>query len=124
MTTTLFVCTTCKAGTTPENDADRPGAKLMAAITAEGVPDGVTITPVSCLSACSNGCAVALSGTGKWSYVYGRMTPADAPDILAGAAAYAQTSDGVVPWRERPEQFRKQSLGRIPPFPPILEAAE
>lgn len=123
MSTTLFVCMTCKAGTAPEDDADRPGAKLLAAIEAAGAPEGVTVTPVSCLSACSNGCAVALSETGKWSYVYGRMTPEDAPDILAGAAAYAATQDGLVPWRERPVQFRKQSLGRIPPFNLPLEAS-
>lgn len=121
MTTTLYVCTKCKAGTAPEDDADRPGALLHAALEAQGAPDGVTITPVSCLSACSNGCSVALSESGKWSYVYGRMTPDDAPDILAGAAAYAATPDGLVPWRERPQQFRKQSLGRIPPFPPTPE---
>ena len=37
-------------------------------------------------------------------------------DILAGAAAYAATADGLVPWRERPVVFRKQSLARIPPL--------
>ena len=54
--------------------------------------------------------------TGKWSYVYGRLTKEDAADILAGAAAYAATEDGLVPWRERPVIFRKQSLARIPPL--------
>jgi predicted metal-binding protein len=48
--------------------------------------------------------------------VYGRLTPTDAPDILAGAAAYAASNDGIVPWRERPVIFRKQSLARIPPL--------
>jgi predicted metal-binding protein len=35
-----------------------------------------------------------------------------------GVSAYAQTSDGVVPWRERPVVFRKQSIARIPPQEP------
>jgi len=60
---------------------------------------------------------VALSAPGRWSYVYGRLNPeTDAPEILAGAAAYARAPDGIVPWRERPVLFRKQSLARIPPL--------
>ncbi|WP_297339050.1 DUF1636 family protein, partial [Pseudophaeobacter sp.] len=30
--------------------------------------------------------------------------------------AYASTTDGLVPWRERPQVFRKQSIARIPPI--------
>ena len=124
MTTTLYVCTTCRAGQDVPEDAVRPGTHLLNALEAAGAPDGVQIVPVKCLSACSNGAAVALSQPGKWTYVYGRMTTADAADILSGAAKYAASADGLVPWRERPEQFRKQSLARIPPFQMPLEAAE
>lgn len=124
MTTTLYVCKTCKAGEVHEDDADRPGARLHAAITEIGAPEGVEIVGVACLSACSQGAAVALSGPGKWSYVYGRMSTENAADILTGAAAYSLTTDGLVPWRERPEIFRKQSVARIPPFNLPLEAAE
>ena len=72
--------------------------------------------PVECLSACNTGCAVALSMPGGWSYVYGRLTLDDAPAILDGAAKYAATTDGIVPWRDRPTVFRKQSIARIPPL--------
>ena len=51
-------------------------------------------------------------------YVYGRMVPENAADILLGAEAYAKTTDGLVPWRERPVIFRKQSIARIPPMEP------
>jgi predicted metal-binding protein len=119
MTATLFVCQTCRiAGQEPESD-DRPGALLHHALLTEPLPDGVTICAIDCLSACSQGCSVALSGAGKWTYVYGRMSLTDAAAILDGAARYAASNDGVVPWRDRPEIFRKQSLARIPPqFPP------
>ncbi|MGJ8617977.1 MAG: DUF1636 family protein [Sulfitobacter sp.] len=116
MTVTLHVCTTCRAGEVLEEDAPRPGAQLHAALTAMDAPEGVTIVGVECLSACSQGAAVALSEPGKWTYVYGRLTKDDAGDILTGASAYAATSDGLVPWRERPVIFRKQSLARIPPL--------
>lgn len=117
MRAVLHVCTTCR-GTLPDDDPDpcapRAGARLLAALSGDA-PPGVRIRPVECLSACSQGCAVALSGPAKWSYVYGRLTPDDAAQILSGAAAYAAAADGVVPWRERPAIFRKQSLARIPP---------
>jgi predicted metal-binding protein len=124
MTATLYVCTTCRAGEVLEDDAPRPGALLYAAMTEAGAPEGVQIIGTKCLSACSQGAAVALSEPGKWTYVYGRMTTEDAADILAGAAAYAATPDGLVPWRDRPVIFRKQSLARVPPFNMPLEAAE
>jgi predicted metal-binding protein len=124
MTATLYICKTCKAGEVHEDEAARPGARLFAAINAEETPAGVTVVGVECLSACSQGAAIALSEPGKWTYVYGRLTTDDVPDILAGAAAYAATDDGLVKWRERPVIFRKQSLARIPPFQMPLEAAE
>jgi predicted metal-binding protein len=124
MTVTLHVCITCRAGQTLGEGETAPGARLHAAIRDLGAPDGVTIVPVECLSACNQGCSVALSAPGRWSYVYGRMSEANAQDIVAGAAAYAAASDGIVPWRTRPEIFRKQSLARIPPINILPEAAE
>jgi predicted metal-binding protein len=113
---TLYVCMTCKAGQpVPEGDVP-PGAQLHAALTAGDAPDGVAIVPVECLSACSQGCSVALSKPGAWGYVYGRLTADHATDILDGAARYAASENGLVPWRERPEIFRKQSVARIPPL--------
>jgi predicted metal-binding protein len=84
----------------------------------------VNVVPVECLSACNQGCSVALSAPGRWSYVYGRLSEENAGDVVAGAAAYAAAPDGIVPWRTRPEIFRKQSLARIPPMSSLSEAAE
>ncbi len=117
MLVSLYVCTTCRAGEPVAEGAPCPGTRLHAELAARGAPEGVRIVPVECLSACSQGCAVALAAPGRWAYVYGRMNPeADAEAILAGAAAYAAAPDGLVPWRARPTIFRKQSLARIPPL--------
>ena len=128
MAVTLHVCITCRAGQTVNEGETTPGARLHAAIIGIGAPDGVEVMPVECLSACSQGCSVALSAPGRWSYVYGRLSDANARDVIAGAAAYAAAPDGIVPWRRRPEIFRKQSLARIPPIAPSSavtpEAAE
>lgn len=124
MTIKLHVCVTCRAGQPVQEGDATPGAQLHAALTAGDVPAGVEIVPVECLSACTQGCSVALSAPGRWSYVYGRLSADDAADILSGAAAYAASPDGLVPWRERPQIFRKQSLARIPPIIACKEAAE
>lgn len=116
MAVTLLVCSTCRAGETVEDGAPVAGERLARALLQAEAPEAVTIRRVECLSACSQGCSVALSAPGRWSYVYGRLTEGDVDDILAGAAAYARAPDGVVPWRERPAIFRKQSLARIPPI--------
>lgn len=112
----LHICMTCKAGLAVPEGEKPMGAQLWEAVKGLPAPEGVEVIPVECLSACNTGAAVALSMKGAWGYVYGRMTPENAADILAGAEAYARTSDGLVPWRERPVIFRKQSLARIPPM--------
>lgn len=113
----LFVCTTCRSQTDKSDALPRPGSRLLARLEAEDTPAGVEIRGVECLSACNNGCSVALSAPGKWHYVYGMMEPEEhAAEILDGAAKYAASKDGIVPWRERPQIFRKQVLTRIPPL--------
>jgi predicted metal-binding protein len=124
MAVTLHVCITCRAGQTIPDGEPTPGARLRDAILDAGVPSDVNLVPVECLSACNQGCSVALSAPGRWSYVYGRLSEANAQDVVAGAAAYAAAPDGIVPWRTRPEIFRKQSLARIPPIISLPEAAE
>jgi predicted metal-binding protein len=124
MSVKLHVCITCRAGQPVAEGDATPGTRLYGVLTELGAPADVEILAVECLSACNQGCSISLSSNGRWSYVYGRMTVDDAPSILAGAAAYAATPDGLVPWRERPEIFRKQSLARIPPVTQCKEAAE
>ncbi|MDR7126098.1 DUF1636 domain-containing protein [Pseudotabrizicola sp. 4114] len=116
MTAVLHICMTCRAGQPVPEGEVCPGARLFTAIRSADIPDGVAVRPVECLSACDHGCGIALSKPGSWSYVYGRMTEADVPEILRGAALYAATPDGLVPWRDRPVIFRKQSLARLPPL--------
>jgi len=124
MTVTLHVCITCRAGQTVPEGQPTPGSLLHHAIVGVGAPPDVNVVPVECLSACNQGCSVALSAPGRWSYVYGRLSEENARDVVVGATAYAAAPDGIVPWRRRPEIFRKQSLARIPPIASLSEAAE
>jgi predicted metal-binding protein len=114
MGATLHVCITCRAGLPLVEGEPCAGARIFTALAAAPAPEGVTLKPVECLSACKNGASIALSGPGRWSYIYGPVTEADAKVILEGAAAYAGTPDGIVPWRERPVLFRKNVIARLP----------
>jgi predicted metal-binding protein len=117
---TLYVCVTCRAG--EEGDATpRAGRRLHDALTEaqrdQDVASGFRIVEAECLSNCNRGCSVALTGPGRWSYIYGDLSQASVEDLLAGASKYAATEDGLVPWRERPTIFRKGVIARIPPSP-------
>jgi predicted metal-binding protein len=109
---TLFVCVTCKSG------EDRPGLALFAALTERLQSEtGVELRAVECLSVCKRPCTVALGGRGKWTYVVGDLEPnSHLDDIVAAARRFAATSDGLVPWRERPLPFRKGVISRTPPL--------
>jgi len=116
----IHVCVTCRAAGAPDDGAERPGAvlhrALAEALSAADAP-AVRLEPVQCLSVCKRPCTVAVSGPDRWTYVYGDLDPADAVEtILDGVRRYAATADGLVPWRERPEAFRKGVVARIPPF--------
>lgn len=115
---TLHVCVTCVAGEDRETVL-RAGRRLHDALVEaqrrQDYPPRFRIVEAECLSNCNRGCSVALSGPGRWSYVYGDLGQASVDDLLAGASRYAATSDGLVPWRERPTIFRKGVIARIPP---------
>ena len=113
----LLVCVKCRREMEVPQDDTRPGAALHAELAARDMPEGVTLKAVECLSNCASGCAVAVrGGPTRWTYVYGNLIEdRDADLVIEGVAKYAATSDGLVPWRERPEHFRKNCIARIPP---------
>jgi predicted metal-binding protein len=120
-TVDLLVCTTCRSAipanplAVPDTEM-RPGAELVQALQL-AAPEGVRVLAVECLSNCSRGCTVALRKPGAWTYVYGNLTPENhVPTILEGAQKYRDAENGLVPWRERPEHFRKNCIARIPPL--------
>jgi len=60
---------------------------------------------------------IVLRGQGFWSYVYGNLDELNHVEtILDGLVKYRESDDGRVPWRERPEHFRKNCVARIPPI--------
>lgn len=115
---TLYVCLTCRQPG-DEDAVPRAGARLHAALSeaATAQATGLTVVGVECLSNCKRGCTAALTSPGRWSYIYGDLDPATSPQsILDGARRYQSTTDGLVPWRERPEIFKRGVIARLPAF--------
>lgn len=126
---TVFVCVSCGRGV--EGGAiERPGAALVDELSsrlhAAGAGD-VTVTGVECLAVCKRPCTVAVTADGCWTYLVGDLDPEQhTGDIVSAVLAYRRSSNGIVPWSERPLPFRKGVIARVPPLgfvQPISEPA-
>lgn len=121
-TTQIHVCTTCRLLNEPaEPEHGRAGARLFAALERAAVkPDSVRVIPVECMSVCRRACTIGFAAPGKWTYVFGDFHPdMSAEQILAAAALFAAAPDGIIPWKIRPDAFKRGVVARIPPLTPI-----
>ncbi len=121
---TLSVCLRCRDGREADDTRlDQRGGRRLARAVAEVFPDstaarqGIRLRGVNCMSNCKRPCAIALSGPGRFTYLFGDLDPSrHAGDVLSVAAIYAEADDGFLPRPARPEVLREGILGRIPPL--------
>ena len=109
----LFVCITCRLnGETADDQQPRPGARLLKILSQlveaggqdfeKDIEQDIEIVPIECLSNCSRGCTVALSGPGKWTYVIGALDPEQhADDVIRFARLHQAHEIGRASCRER-----------------------
>lgn len=118
----LSVCTRCRVPGDGCALEERPGYRLAQRIKtqfskSDAARLGVELRGVRCMSQCKRHCVVALSGTGKFTLVFGDLDAStDADAILQLAAQYAEAPDGLIERPNRPEPLRAGILGRIPPL--------
>ena len=118
--TTIYVCVTCRAEGEPALPLEeRAGRRLFGALQAETAGDAaLNLVPVECLSVCKRPCTVSFASPGKWTYVYGDLPPETAaPVVVAAAKLYAETTDGLIPWKQRSDAIKKGVVARVPPAP-------
>ena len=114
-TATIVVCITCRRPGDAD-DAPRPGAALAERAVAAASGTALTIRRIKCLANCKRGCSAAIIRAGGFAYVFGDLDESAAPALIEGARLFAQSADGLMPWRGRPEPLKRGMIARIPPL--------
>ncbi|TPK47653.1 DUF1636 domain-containing protein [Mesorhizobium sp. B2-5-4] len=112
---TVIVCASCR----DESGSDaRPRAgELLAEDTRRAASgDNIRIRTVECLGNCKRRLSAAILRDGCWSYVFGDLTRTSGADLVTGAKLFATSSDGLIPWRGRPDSLKRGLVARIPPL--------
>ena len=118
---TVVVCATCRDETGSDTHP-RAGA-LLAANTHAAAAGEVRVTTVECLGNCKRRLSAAILRDGCWSYVFGDLLADSGPDLVAGAKLFAGSTDGLIPWRGRPDSLKRGLVARIPPLASLKDIA-
>jgi len=112
---TVIVCSSCRDAT--GSDAHpRAGALLAEDARLAAAQDQISIRTVECLGNCKRRLSAALLRDGCWSYVFGDLTTTSGADLVVGAKLFATSTDGLIPWRGRPDSLKRGLVARIPPL--------
>ena len=93
--------------------AGEPARRRHARAAAGGT--GIGVREVECLGNCKRRLSAAILRDGCWSYVFGDLTATSGADLVAGAKLFATSTDGLMPWRGRPDALKRGLVARIPP---------
>lgn len=111
---TIVVCATCRDES--GSDAHPRAGTLLAEDARRAAAGTVPVRTVECLGNCKRRLSAALLKDGGWSYVFGDLSIASGADLVAGATLFAQSTDGLIPWRGRPDSLKRGLVARIPPL--------
>jgi predicted metal-binding protein len=112
---TVYVCITCRHSNGVESEP-APGAILAAATAKAAEGSGVVIKPARCLANCTRGLSAAVRCHGSWTYIFGGLDAACGPALIDGARLLASATDGIMPWRGRPQPLKRGLIARVPPI--------
>jgi predicted metal-binding protein len=112
---TIYVCTTCKRAGEADSEP-RPGALLADATERAADGTNVLVRRLRCLANCTRGPSAAMRCNGSWTYVFGGLDADCGPALVAGAQLLSGASDGIMPWRGRPDVLKRGLIARVPPL--------
>ena len=111
----IYVCVTCRHPGEPDSNP-RPGEVLAAAAAQAAEGSGVVVRKVRCLANCTRGLSGAVRCNGSWTYVFGGLDIGCGAALVTGARLLAGATDGIMPWRGRPEPLKRGLIARVPPI--------
>ena len=115
----LSICVTCRDNR-EEIYGERGGARLARKAHQElGDKELVELRGVECMSNCKRACILSLTSLNGFTYMFGDIDPnrseyvKSLKDLIS---TYKSRPAGFLRRRERPESFRSNILGRLPPI--------
>lgn len=119
---TVVVCSSCRDET--GSDAHpRAGHLLGTAVRDAAAGTNVEVRQAECLGNCKRRLSAALLRKGCWSYVFGDLRVENGPDLVAAARLFETSTDGLLPWRGRPDCLKRGLIARIPPLAELKDIA-
>ena len=118
---TVVVCATCRD--VSGSDAHPRAGAILARNTKAAADGEVRVATVECLGNCKRRLSAAILREGCWSYVFGDLTTDSGPDLVAGAKLFADSVDGLIPWRGRPDSLKRGLVSRTPPLDQLKDIA-
>lgn len=112
---TVIVCTSCRDETGSDIGL-RAGEALAEDARRAASGENIHIRTVECLGNCKRRLSAAILRDGCWSYVFGDLAATSGVDLVAGAKLFATSTDGLIPWRGRPDSLKRGLVARIPPL--------
>ena len=111
----VYVCITCR-GASEQDCEPRPGALLADAVERAAAGTEVTVRRLRCFANCSRGPSAAMRCNGSWTYVFGGLDEQNAGALIEGARLLGNATDGILPWRGRPDILKRGLIARVPPL--------
>jgi predicted metal-binding protein len=122
---TLFVCKSCQLLEQDEDDRPTDGTLLLTQLLALHATwthqADVDIQPVGCLWTCRQGCAVALQGVNRCTYLFTHLPADSAIALIQFSERYLAHQQGNVPWKQIPDQLKTETIARIPSIGQTIE---
>lgn len=121
MSTTLYVCETCRYDKEERTHEGRDGGAIFfehLQREASLLNSDIAIKSTRCLMACTRHCTVHLRAAGKINYVIGDFEPnaENAATVLDYATKYQLSETGQVPYKTWPQGIKGHFIARTPPF--------
>ncbi|GAB4336466.1 MAG: hypothetical protein OHK0047_25900 [Leptolyngbyaceae cyanobacterium] len=120
---TLFICILCRASHTEEVQASLSEGqslfdRLQAGLETSDEKHHIRLQPVRCMGACDRACTAAFIAPNKLTFILSQLSPIDSvPDLLEFSCQYIATSDGKVPYKDRPATIKQKIHAVLPPLP-------
>ena len=115
----LSVCLTCRDNR-EEIYGDRGGTRLARKVHQElGNNKLVKLRGVECMSNCKRACILSLTSLNGFTYMFGDIDPNRSEYVKSLKnliSTYKSRPAGYLRRRERPETYRSNILGRLPPI--------